>query len=460
MGNSRSKQFVWQERDRFLPQPSRRLSPRTIAFSLAFLIGLLIGCQGPALPRAPTLYSQNAQAAFADVPPARRTTEIEILYATDRSVEHTDDGEIAYGSRRSPSLAFGRAVVHLGREMTWDELVEASLNSRPRVPISVGRVEEIVRLPSTMTPLVRINHELVDDPAVVQSYLKSVEVVHAELARRMRETDRHDVFLFVHGVHNGFHAPLRRMAQLWHFLGRPGVPVVYTWPAKAKGGPLRGYMYDRESSEFTIAHCRQLLEILASSPEVERIHILAHSRGTDVVVTTLRELHLLRGGDPKTTRGDLKLGQLILAAPDIDWEVAQQRLRPDRVHLVPERLTIYATPEDKAIGLASWLFSSLRRLGQLTGEMLTEKQRQVMVAHDVPVDFIDVNVRKKGSFGHSYFIDNPSVFSDVILILRDERPPGAEHGRPLIKRDDGFWELRDGYPYLENDNGQEEPSET
>lgn len=211
------------------------------------LVGLsLVGCQGPALPLAPMLYSQNAQAAFADVPPARQTTEIEILYATDRSVEHPGNGVITYGAGRSPSVAFGRVFVHLGEELTWDELVEASLDSRRRVPISVGYIEEIVRLPSTETPVVRINHQLVEDPAAVQSYLQSADVVHAELSRPMRQ----------------------------------------------------------------------------------------------------------------------------------------------------------------------------------------------------------------GAYGHSYFIDSPSVHSDVILILRDERRPGADHGPPLIKRDYGFWELRDGYPYLENDGGQ------
>ena len=65
-------------------------------FAAILLVGLpLVGCQGPALPLAPTLFSQNAQAAFADDPPARETTEIEILYAIDRSVERAGDGEIA-----------------------------------------------------------------------------------------------------------------------------------------------------------------------------------------------------------------------------------------------------------------------------------------------------------------------------------------------------------------------------
>ncbi len=39
-------------------------------------------------------------------------------------------------------------------------------------------------------------------------------------------------------------------AEIWHFLGRRGVPILYSWPA-AHGG-LLGYFVDRESCEFTI----------------------------------------------------------------------------------------------------------------------------------------------------------------------------------------------------------------
>ena len=45
------------------------------------------------------------------------------------------------------------------------------------------------------------------------------------------------------------------MAEFWHFLGRLGVPLKYTWPAGRPG--LNGYSYDRESSEFTVNHRRR-----------------------------------------------------------------------------------------------------------------------------------------------------------------------------------------------------------
>ena len=94
--------------------------------------------------------------------------------------------------------------------------------------------------------------------------------------------------IFVHGYNNDFTDSVRTIGNLWHFMGRQGVPIAYTWPAGAGG--LAGYTTDRESCEFTIFHLKTFLEDLAADPEIEKIHILAHSRGTDVSVTAVREL--------------------------------------------------------------------------------------------------------------------------------------------------------------------------
>ena len=142
----------------------------------------------------------------------------------------------------------------------------------------------------------------------------------------------------------------------------------------------------------------------------------------------------------------------MLAAPDLDLEVTLQRLRPDMIYRAASRLTFYVSEKDKAIGIAKWLFSSVERFGQLRSDVLSEGQQSAL--RSGVVDVIDAKVSRLGPHGHSYFIDNPAVLSDLILLLRDDRAPGAEHGRPLVRRDDGFWEIRDGYPYLENDGGQ------
>jgi esterase/lipase superfamily enzyme len=64
---------------------------------------------------------------------------------------------------------------------------------------------------------------------------------------------------------------------------------VYSWPA-GQAGLLRGYSGDRESGEFTVFHLKEFIRTIAAIDEVEKINFSAHSRGTDVILTALREL--------------------------------------------------------------------------------------------------------------------------------------------------------------------------
>ena len=61
------------------------------------------------------------------------------------------------------------------------------------------------------------------------------------------------------------------------------------------------------------------------------------------------------GQDPQKA---LKLHNVVLAAPDIDVEVAEQRLMAEKIGLSSARTTVYTSPADKAIGIAAWLFES------------------------------------------------------------------------------------------------------
>ena len=56
-------------------------------------------------------------------------------------------------------------------------------------------------------------------------------------------------------------------------------------------------------------------------PEIEKIHVAAHSRGTDIATTALRELIIetrAKGLDP---RAHLKIENLVLSAADIDVDI-------------------------------------------------------------------------------------------------------------------------------------------
>jgi len=418
---------------------------------------VLAGCHGPTLAPTPNLYLSDAGDPFDAVAPEFQSNLVEIFYATDRAPIETDDGTVKYGYGRSPSLAAGTCTVAIGNDMTWSELVQASRSPKrtARPPLKLTAIHELVRFPDSSTPMIDVDGELGEDPKYLQARAETEALAMRILSDRLAHTSRKEVYLFIHGYNNTFEDAAFRIAQLWHFMGREGVPILYSWPA-GRGGVLRGYNHDRESGEFTILHLRRFIEAIASCPDVEKLHIIAHSRGTDVALTALRELNLQYAGTGLDTGEELKLGNLILAAADLDWEVTNQRLIAERLVRVPERFTVYLSKDDVALGMAAWLFDSIRRLGDLVVSDLSEAQRNALKETGLNSHLQLINVKVKTDFlGHGYFISNPAVLSDLILILRDSRPPGAENGRPLLRAEGGFWELYDGYPF----SGRHAPDE-
>jgi esterase/lipase superfamily enzyme len=275
---------------------------------------------------------------------------------------------------------------------------------------------------------------------------EALEKGREEIRSRLAQTNTKEVYVFVHGYSVKFEGSLLTIAQVWHFLGREGVPIAYSWPAGSKG-LVRGYTYDHDSSEFTVYHLKQTLHFLAEMPEVEKVHVIAHSRGTGVAVSALRELHLEILASGRVTRDELKLGTVVLAAPDIDLDMIIQRAATARLGLVPERSVIYVNSGDEALGISAWLFGGKGRLGAIQSNMF-EPEELARVRESKRFSIIDARVKNAGAFRHNYFYSNPAVSSDLILTLRYNKAPGAESGRPLKVDKDGFWTIDDSYPEL------------
>ncbi len=405
----------------------------------------------PELVPTPNLYADSDVNPFADVPVEFRNNQVDVLYVTDRHrVEGAAKDMVAYDFGRSTSMAFGSAVIQYGENVSWDELVKASRSRKREVslPRELVKVEEHGRFPPTPWPFDPqadwTDHRIHYDPKVVAEDARVAELFRDEVRSRLAKTPRKDVYVFVHGYNNTFEDAVSTIAAIWHFLPRQGVPIAYTWPAGMGG--LRGYFYDRESGEYTIFHLKDMIRILASIPEIEKVHFIAHSRGTDVLLTALREILIEKGGRDYVPPENRKLGNVIIAAPDLDLEVISQRVTSEEVPAKIDRLTVYMSKSDEAIGFSTWLFVSQKRVGRIVQEDLSEVQRQresikgygggALISTNLKADFI----------GHSYFYSHPAALSDLILILRDNRNPGEANGRPLVRESSGFWRLDDGYP--------------
>ncbi len=397
----------------------------------------------------PTIYACAEDDPFADVPALLRTPSVDLLYVTDRRPVPGKKGAEQYDWNRSPSVAFGRCVVELGEDMTWDALVDASraAKRRRKVPMSIGEVAELGRFAPTPAPVILVGGKLEIEPQVAADRDRRIAEFQEELDRRLAVTPRKEVYVFIHGYANTFADAAYALAEVWHFLGREGVPILYTWPAGSHG-LLRSYTRDRESGEFTIFHLKGLFRVLGANPNVERVNVISHSRGTDVATSAFRELLIeaRRSGDAESL---YKFGRLVLAAPDLDYDVITQRIVAERLQGFIAS-TVYVSATDEAIGIADWLFNSERRLGQLRPEDIDPNLWETL--EDVrTLTIVDARIRHSDKHGHSYFRTNPSCSSDLILFLRYHAAAGTPE-RPLAPADHGFWILKEPYPCKPGDS--------
>jgi esterase/lipase superfamily enzyme len=261
--------------------------------------------------------------------------------------------------------------------------------------------------------------------------------------------------LYVHGVNNAFSEAALTAGELCHFLGREFVCAIFTWPAGGTRGILFGYQEDYESSIFAVEHLRKAIRTLADTPGLERIHVLAHSRGTDVVATALSQLSFETYMQKSNLSRRFKIGNVVLLAPDLDADVAPAKIfailsdpdlpygaAPDPDLVFPPvggfRITVYVSPDDKALATSGWLFGSIVRLGSLHAATLTPEQTKKIGE----LGFIDV-IQISGTtdfFGHGYFRSNPRVSADLMAMIRYGLGPN-EPGRPLEEVKRPFWRV-------------------
>lgn len=427
--------------DTQLPMPQ---SYTAQAFALLPLAALL-GC-APTLMPTPNLYGAGHRPLFRELAPELETPSIDVLYVTDRAPIRDAAGGLRYGDGRSPSAAYGSAQVEIGDDLSWEELLVHSTQGSPplrRPRLRVESIGELGRFPETPYRFrVSAPGEVEVSPETRAERIASLGAARSELSARLALTERKEVYLFIHGVNTSFETAAMWAAENWHYLGREGVAIAYTWPT-SDGGPL-GYAYDRESGEFTIFHLKQLFNVLAATPNVEKVHVIAHSRGTDVATTALRELIIqtrAAGADPHKR---LKVGNLVLLAADLDFEVVMQRLVAEALGSAVERVTLYGYSHDDALKAANSLLRSQMRMGELSTASLSEQQRSA-VDQATNVDIVSYDGRVGGAYGHFYFRESPAMSSDIFALLRYGDPPGRGTREGLHQSEPGsnFWTVRD-----------------
>lgn len=416
--------------------------PFTLSILVLFSMVLIACTPTKLLSPTPTLYTDVRGFEDDHIPQSQRTTSADMYYFTDRQ-PWIKNGALGYGFERSPSMAFGRSRISFEGVENWTDLIHVSQTAnRPnRVRVEVQENKEHVRFEPSPYPVVSSENGLRTSPDVQRMISQQKRKVRREVASQLAQVRKKEVIVFVHGVANSFEDGVQSLTNIWHFSERHGVPVLFSWPSSNPG--ITGYFRDAESGDYSVFHFKEFIRTLSGVPGLERIHIVAHSHGAEIVTTGLRELLIeerARGGDANK---EFKIANLILAAPDLDFGVVQQRLMAEHFGPAVGRISVYTNPGDGALSLAQRILSG-KRFGRLTSEDLTGTELEILQRAG-NVAFIRVE-STSGKLGHSYFRNSPEVLSDIALTITQNADPGSTQ-RPLRKSGGLFWVIEQGYPY-------------
>lgn len=412
---------------------------RAAAFLFAALV--IAGCSSVRpLVATPNLFA-GARYPESEIPPALKTPFADILYVTDRRAFTDKDGRFNYDARRSRSLAFGAAVVEIGRDNPWNFLVAASETAerKKKIPLTMRSVAESGRYPETPLPFAIVAGRPETAPEALRLHDAADAALQGEIRRRLAAQGTDELLIFVPGFNTPFDEAAFIAAEIWHFAGRRGVPVVYSWPSGSGG--MFGYFTDRESGEFTIYHLKDFIRLLSATPEARRINIITHSRGSDVVTSAMRELVIEARAAGRQPREEFRIDNLIMAAPDLDFGIVEQRLIAERFGAAFGRITVYATEKDGALRISQTLMKG-ERFGRIRLEDLSETDIEIFAAMR-NVNFINVE-DPVGFVGHSYFRKDPAVLSDIVTLLRQGGAPDGPY-RALAPMKHNFWRLPKDY---------------
>jgi hypothetical protein len=385
------------------------MSPRgpILGIVAAALAAALAGCASMLMPTPVGFDAQGAD-PFARTPVAARTPQVKVFCASTRGVTPGAPPTQYFTTKRSGGvLRLCELTVDVGgRGEDW-----ASLEATSRQP---GRTDG-----PTMTLRELVDHgplwvgpaELDPSPGLDEQVMtRFAASVDAALAQGTSG----EVYVFVHGFNTTVPDNAALAAGLFHYLGRDGVIMTFEWPSR---GSVFDYDIDKASAGASTRFFRQFVQLLATRTNAKRINVIAHSAGAPIALQAVQALSLLNAHRPAAdARKDLRLGRLVLVAPDMDLGDFRDAVA-DGATALPERVSIYVSSRDKALDISSGI-AGFARLGRPL-DILTPGMVEFL-EDDANVDLVDVSraEAKLGSWlGHSYFRDDPWASTDVLLAL-------------------------------------------
>ena len=218
------------------------------------------------------------------------------------------------------------------------------------------------------------------------------------------------VLFYIHGFNTGLDTAARRAGQLTYDLDWTGPSFFFSWPSQDS---FKDYPNDKEKARGSRNDLQEVFETIAST-DAERIVVIAHSMGTDLLAQTLDRMSL---NSPDALA---KIKNVILAAPDINATNFKSDIVPVFRQMRAEdenfSVTLYASAKDSALQVSEALQGDMR-IGMLSRPTASEREALK------PVQVVDATSAVTNFFGHTYINDNPTVIEDVYCMINNRPLP-------------------------------------
>lgn len=298
--------------------------------------------------------------------------------------------------------------------------------------ITRGRVEvhvpEAHRFGETGTPFWKklLRFDLRDDTLRLQHVARlERDAFFGDIQQAMQDArasgDSPHALFFLHGFNVSFEEAAIRAAQIGYDLKVPGATAFFSWPSR---GNVAAYPADEASIEASEGAISDFLVDFTANCGADKVHVIAHSMGNRGLLRALQRI-----AANAETRGKVKLGQIFLAAPDVDRDLFLDlaRLYPEHA----ERATLYASDGDLAVHVSSKLHDA-PRAGYFTPYTVAPGIDTVAVP-DFDVDLL----------GHSYFAQAEALLHDIHDLMRHGEPPSKRQRIDEVRHEGSvFWKLR------------------
>lgn len=223
--------------------------------------------------------------------------------------------------------------------------------------------------------------------------------------------------LYTHGFYIDFEKGCRRATVLQESAGLEGRFLWFSWPSD---GSLFNYTHDEADLYWSVLDIADAIITLEARFGSGRVNLAGHSLGGRGIVMAIY--------DVAAQRPDVRLGDVVLLAPDMDFDIFA-RLLP-RIRPIVRSITVYVAKADRPLGLSEQVHG-YPRLGQAGNDVSRLEGVEV-------IDLSDLQVRSPT--GHLYHVYNAEVGADLNQLLNQGLR--AAERRNMVQAGRNLWRLQ------------------